>query len=303
MAPAFALDAGLPIAPPRRGKLIHHAAGAPPTAPERNTEANHFGVHGLIGAFFEDALRANIVGEAPRPKVVIGKGTVPDLELVGHETFVEVKSGTNSDPMRFSVDQLEDYLGHWQEGGHDALYCFVWYRGKNSDGQRTTLASLDGERGKRAIARLHGHLVRETQRALILDARLVGGIVNRLRDELAPRYPGKPGQPIEKVGRVLHTVVDSAFNGDARGRAILKDFAPELRNWRRVTGELPLGSYGEMFAAGNAIRSVPVTAVMRADHADRLIRDGGPLSRILPERQLPKTRYRARRPRRGDDPF
>lgn len=290
MQTAFALTAELPqVAPPKNRSIDY----GPPVVESGVKQLNRVGLPGLTGAFFEDALRAALIGDVSRPKDPIGHegGTVPDLEILGHDTFLEVKSGTTADPMRFSVRQLEDYLYQRENGGQDTLYCFVWYRGKDRDGHRTTLASLQGERGKRAIARLHDHLIRETRQALILDAQILAGMVDKLRDEIAPLYPGKT---VEKVGRVLRTVVDAAINGDARGRSIVGDFAPDSANWRRVQGELPLGGYGEMFAVADARRAVPVTAIIRATHADRLIRHGGPFSQIFSERSLPKHPYRAR---------
>lgn len=255
---------------------------------------NRSGAPGHIGAFFEDQFAA--VTAAVRPKYQIGPegGTVPDLEFPGFDTLVEVKSGSTADHMRFSVPQLEDYRHHIDGRELDALYLFVWYRGRDAAGKRTTLASLEGERGRHAIARLHRHLTDAASHALLLDVTLVDGIVRRLRDEVRPaRYPGTT---IEKVGEILRTVVEAAFKGDRRARGILADFGPGHAGWRRLEGRLPIGGYGEMFAASSSTRAIPVIGVLRAPHADRLIRHRGPLSKVFPEAQLPRHPYRPRRP-------
>ena len=132
---AFALSAELPLAAPQRNRRIDYG---PPVVEAGVKQLNRAGLPGLTGAFFEDALRAALIGDVVRPKEPIGReeGTVPDLEILGQETLLEVKSGTTADPMRFSVKQLEDYLYHRENGGQDTLYCFVWYRGKDRDGHR-----------------------------------------------------------------------------------------------------------------------------------------------------------------------
>jgi hypothetical protein len=251
-------------------------------------ELNRSGVTGLVGAFFEDAVAAPT--GAVRPDEQIGEGTFPDLDLVGYRTLMEVKA-TGPDPMRYSLTQLADYLRHGEDSGHDVLYWFVWYDGIDENGRRSTLASMGGERGTHAVARLHKHLIQNTKQVLVLDARIVEGIASRLRDEIGScGYPGKTG----KVGRILRTTVEAAFTGDPEGKGIVADFAPEPTGWRRLTGELPLGSYGEMFAAQGALRAVPAVAIVGAEHSERLLRNAGPLSSIFPERQLPKKPYRPR---------
>lgn len=238
-----------------------------------------------IGAYFQRQVECAVPGSM-RTSELIGSGdTIPDLVLPHHDTKIEVKSGGTADPMRFRLKQLEDYRQHEEEEGIRTLYWFLWYKSRGPSGERLAAES----RRQGGLAGMQRFLAEAAVRAVVLDSSVVLAVSRCLQSGVA-RLPGR--ENAEGVSKMLVTFADSAFNGYHH---LLSDLGLERKGWRRLLGEMPVGAEGELFL--QRARRIPAAAILCSPHAERLVRDGGPLSLVFPETQLPKTRYRCRTPR------
>lgn len=257
---------------------------------------NKTGVQKRVGEFFELATR-RLVGGAESHLIIGENQSQPDLVMPLVNGFGEVKARGSGSPFRISVGQIEDYLGGLEDGQADRCLYFFW--------EYTVSGSEIGKISEASARDLPSVLAAGTRRLTVLDLRLVAQIVGLGKVEIGCDPDAEDGgtKQVATIGRLMLHAPGSS-DGDI-SRSFFADLGLDSRRFRVLRGEARVSNGNEtpdLFESGRAVsRSVPAVALLGCGEAENLVRDGGPLSGIFPESQLPKTRYRWRRRARGTD--
>lgn len=257
---------------------------------------NRTGIQGRVGKFYELAAMRLVGGT--ESNLIIGQNqSQPDFVLPRADSFCEVKARGSGSPFRISVGQIEDYLiGIENEQASNCLYFFWEY---------TVSGSEIGKISEASARDLPSVLAAGTRRLTVLDLRLVAQIAGLGKVEIGRDPDAEDGdtKQVATIGRLMLRAPGSS-DGEV-SRSFFADLGLDSRRFRVLRGEARVSNGNEtpdLFESGRAVsRSVPAVALLGCGEAENLVRDGGPLSGIFPESQLPKTRYRWRRRARGTD--